>query len=168
MNSPDPLSELYQEHRPQAPSGFADRVAAVALRQRAVRLWWRRAGAVFLTGLLILGGATYFFWPSPDAPEPITQTVPIISAPETTAPSPISEGVTESREALQAVREKVRETASLIRPPELFTTKSTPETPELPPITPKTIDPITGTTRRAMSMFFQDIKSLTHIPPEMR
>jgi hypothetical protein len=161
------LSELYQSHRPAVPAGFAQDVLHRVLAEQ--RYAWRKrlVGRTLIAAsvVLALGVGLGIDKRLTRKPEVVLNTPVVVNAPS------MSEKVQEGRATLAAMTERAGETA--LAPtrkyweaprPELPTTTLQSTKPEYPTVTPQTMEPLTGTTRRAVTMFIKDIRSIAALP----
>jgi hypothetical protein len=172
------LATELRRARPAPPASFADTIVGAALSERR-QLRRRR----FLTAGSLLAASVavaFVLFARPWAPngEEVAVSTPA-STPTTaqlvqpvlpTTPS-VREQVSEGRETLAAITHRAGEhalapTRNLLQSPKLFAASNSAPTlpPELPNLRPETMEPLTGTTRRAVSLFVKDIRSLTNVP----
>ncbi len=171
--TPDPFDRALAAYsaREQArlippPAGFADRATAAVLARP--RFPWKATSASALAGVVAVLAVGYFAWPKTQ-PQPNPAPQPIVSIPEPSAPSPnIGEQFSEAGNALAKL---TRITADKAAPRTLLPTEpvKAPDPKPLPadqhgteaiaamPAAAKSgLEPMTGSTRRAISLFLRD------------
>ncbi len=149
------------------PTGFADRATAAVLNRP--RFPWKAISASTLAGLVAVLAVGYVAWPKPQpAPTPAPQ--PFVTTPEPSAPSPnIGDQFSEAGNALAKL---TRSTADKAAPQTLLPSEGvkvpdpkplvadpqhgTEAIAAMPAAAKSGIEPMTGSTRRAISLFLRD------------
>jgi hypothetical protein len=169
--APDPFDRALAAYsaREQArvippPDGFADRTAAVLARPRFP---WKAVGASVVAVAVAAVAVGYVAWPKPQ-PAPVPQ--PIVATPEPSSPPPnIGETLSEAGGALAKLSRTTAEKAT----PRAFLPGDLTKQPDPPPhpadVPPSadalasvpasaksSLEPVTGSTRRAISVFLRD------------
>lgn len=170
--SPDPFDRALAAYSARElarslppPPGFAERTTAVVLGR--ARWPWKAIGASVLAGVLAVGGIVYIVWPKPQPVPPVAPPVAV----EPVSPETPNIGETLS-EAGSAIAKLSRTTAEKATPRSLLPGEAmkhhdpVPVPPEAQPGTEaiaampaaaKTgLEPVTGSTRRAISLFLRD------------
>jgi len=150
------------------PTGFADRTTAAVLNRPCCP--WKRVSAGVLSGLVAVVAVGYIAWPKPQPPAPPVEPPQQVVVVEPSTPSPnIGDQFSEAGSALAKL---TRNTADKAAPRTLLPTES-PKVPDpkpqpadtqhgteaiaaMPGAAKSGIEPMTGSTKRALTLFLRD------------
>lgn len=177
MNTPPPAPDPFDRalaaytareraRRIDPPAGFAERATAAILARPCWPKW--ATGTTAAVGLVLAVGIGYALWPTPELPDP--ELVPLVPTPEPTPPN-IGDTLSEAGDALAKLSRDTTDKAT--PPPALFAPVEAMRLPPTKPMTPDVqpaaetlaavpgaaksgLEPVTGSTRRAINLFLRD------------
>ena len=156
------LAALLRDEPTAAPTGFADRAYVAVVRDRRHRHRQRWAGRVAVAAALLLGVGLAADGLRPRPPVELVAVTPVAPLP-VTPPDPLGD----VRDALASVTQRAGE-AALAPTRNLLAGIAEPvEVPApavevpVPSASVATLDPLTDTTRRAVSFFLKDVRQLS-------
>lgn len=153
------------------PTGFADRTAAVVLGR--TRWPWKAISASLLAGVLAVGGVVYIVWPKPQPTESIPLQQVIVVGPSDSMSVPDSPNIGETLSEAGSALAKLSRTTAEKATPRALLPGDVVKVPEPMPVPPEAqpgteaiaampaaaksgLDPVTGSTRRAINLFLRD------------
>ena len=167
---PCPACRLIESLRAEpvaSPTGFADRAFAAVVRDRRQRHRQRWAGRVGVAAALLLAVGLAANGLRPPAQIELVEVTPVAPTPVT-----LADPIGDARDAFASVTQRAGEAALAPTRNLLAGMSEPPEAPApavevpTPAASVAVLEPLTDTTRRAVSFFLKDVRQLASANPE--